>query len=491
MRRLRLRTKVVLTVSVFLVIIFALAMYLSLTRNTSQLRASLNEQSKSFAALATPPIGNVFLLYQDSGSIRINQQVDKYIDLDPDVTSLRIVTVDGKQVYDSRGRQHAPISAKLAASFEPVYVKNDKGYIDQVVQPFFEDSGAHRYSIVYDISTARAEHSNRQAVQLVLYVGAGILLITIVATVWALNILVVKPLRQVSSSANRISSGDLDAQIVSKSRDEIGDLAMSVNKMAESLKADIEKLREVDKLKSEFLMIASHNLRTPLSVMRGYIDMAEQATTAAELQAIIKTIQESVVRMHLLSEDLLTISTLQAGGEVMATSPVVARDFIESTVSEFALLADKKRLHWQVDDQVPEAAKLDISQANVRSALGNLLDNAIKFTKEGGSVKVSVTATDDQLRFIVADSGIGIKPEEIPKLFTMFHRGTSTLTYDYEGAGIGLYLTKLIIEKHGGHVKVRSEVGRGSTFTVTLPLLAETSGATSSPPAPGGRHPAP
>jgi signal transduction histidine kinase len=485
--RLSLRTKVILTVSLFLVVIFALIMYLSLTRNTSQLRGSLNEQSKSFASLATPPIGNVFLLYQDSGSIRINQQVDKFLALDPDVTAVRIVAVDGAQLYDSRNRQNPPLSAKLAGAFEPQYVKNQNGYISQVVQPFFEDSGAHRYSVVYEISTERAEQSNRNAARLVLYVGVAILLVSIAATVWALNVLFLKPLREVSRSANSISAGNYNQQIVSKSRDEIGDLAKSVNTMAESLKGDIEKLRELDKLKSEFLMIASHNLRTPLTVMRGYIEMAEQATTANELRAIVKTIQESVVRLHLLSEDLLTISTLESGGEMMAKSPVVAKDFIDAAVSDFALLADKKHLQWQFSNDLPADAKLEISQSNMRSALGNIIDNAIKFTKESGSVRITAQLSGQQLVFTVADTGIGIQPEELPKLFTMFHRGTGTMHYDYEGAGIGLYLTKLIVEKHNGRVMVHSQAGQGATFTVSLPLALSTDA--SAPTAPAGRRP--
>jgi signal transduction histidine kinase len=485
--RLTLRAKVILTVSLFLVALFALIMYLSLTRNTSQLRSSLNEQSKSFAALATPPIGNVFLLYQDSGSIRINQQVDKFLELDPDVTAVRIVSVDGKQLYNSQGRPSPPLKSSLAASFQPQYLKNESGYINEVIQPFFEDSGAHRYAVVYEISTQRAEQSTRDAVRLVLYVGLIILAFSIAATIWALNVLIIKPLREVSRSANIISAGNYGQQIVSKSHDEIGNLAESVNTMARSLTANIEKLQGLDKLKSEFLMIASHNLRTPLTVMRGYIEMAEQATTADELKAIIKTIQESVVRLHLLSEDLLTISTLESGGEMLSKSPTEAKHFLEATVSEFALLAEKKRLRWQFTNDIPDGVKLNLSQSNMRSALGNLLDNAIKFTKEDGSIAVTAVLDGQQLVFTVTDTGIGITTEEMPQLFTMFHRGTGTMHYDYEGAGIGLYLTKLIVEKHGGHIEVKSEIGHGSTFTVSLPLMPNAD--SSLPPAPADRHP--
>jgi signal transduction histidine kinase len=155
----------------------------------------------------------------------------------------------------------------------------------------------------------------------------------------------------------------------------------------------------------------------------------------------------------------------------MAKTPADAKQFIDTTVSEFELLATKKQLHWQFTNDVPETAKLNLSQSNMRSALGNLIDNAIKFTKEGGAVRVLADVQDGRLAFSVNDTGIGITPEEMPKLFTKFHRGTSTAQYDYEGAGIGLYLAKLIVTEHGGEVAVKSDPGKGTTFTVYLPLL--------------------
>jgi signal transduction histidine kinase len=470
--RFPLRAKVILTVSLFLVVVFALSMYLTLSRNISQLHHSLNEQSKSFASLATPPIGNTFLLYQDSGSLKIDQQVNKFLALDPDATAISIVSVDGKQVYGSQDASGLQVSPKLASSFTAQYIKNNSGYVHEVIQPFFEDSGAHRYSVVYKISTKRVEKTVDDAVRLILYVGIAILLISIAASSWVLNVLFIKPLREVSRSADAISAGDYNQQITTHadSQDEIGQLAQAVNKMADSLKSDIVKLREVDKLKSEFMMIASHNLRTPLTIMRGYIEVAEYAKTAEELKKIVGNIQEGVTRLHLLSEDLLTISSLESGGEKMEKSPIEARQFMDSVTEEFEVLAKKKQLDWRFVNNLPDELKINISQANIRSALGNMIDNAIKFTKEHGSVRVSAKAEGGRLIFNVTDTGIGIQQEEIPRLFTKFHRGTSTLTYDYEGAGIGLYLTKLIVGEHGGQITVNSQVGHGSTFTVYLPL---------------------
>ncbi|HET7060513.1 MAG TPA: HAMP domain-containing sensor histidine kinase [Candidatus Saccharimonadales bacterium] len=478
--RLTIRAKIILTVSLSLIAIFALIMFLLVRLNVGQLRTNLNQSSKSYASLATPPIGATFVLYQDSGRLRITQQVNKFMALDPDVTAIKIVSVDGKPLYDSSGRSQ-PISDNLAESFQARYIANKDGYTKEVVEPYFEDSGAHRYSVVYEISTKRVQQGVASVVRLILYVGVAILLVSIAATFWAFNTLFIRPLRSVSHSADVVSAGNYNQQIIAKNKDEIGSLAQAVNRMAEALKADISKLQEVDKLKSEFMMIASHNLRTPLTIMRGYIEMAGIAQTVPELKSAVNGIQDGVVRLHLLSEDLLTISSLEAGGEKMEKTPVAARQFIDSVAKEFEVLAEKKRLDWRFVNNLPDDLKFNISQSNMRSALGNVIDNAIKFTKENGAVRVAAKLEGGRLVFSVTDTGIGIREEEIPRLFTKFHRGTSTLTYDYEGAGIGLYLTKLIVGEHGGQISVQSQVGHGSTFSVYLPLAL---------PVPGGHPPA-
>jgi signal transduction histidine kinase len=468
--RLSIRIKVLMTVSFSLILIFTVITYILLNQNTNRLRSSLNEQSKSYASLATKPIGDTFALYKDSGKIRITQQVNNFLALDPDVNAIRIVSVDGTVRYSSDKSKTASLPENLASSFDAKYVENDKKYIEEVVQPYFEDSGAHRYSIVYSISTKRVEENVAEVIKLILYIAIGTLILTIAGTGILLELLFIKPLNRVSESANIISSGDFDHKVTAKNNDEIGDLAASVERMADFLKADIAKLRELDQMKSEFMMIASHNLRTPITIIQGYIDLAKSVDSTGELKNIIDTIEESVVRLHLLAENVLTISTMETGKSTMHKSPEKMSVFIQSIDKEFGLLAVKKSLEWQFNNKVPADTSLDISNTNMRSALGNLVDNAIKFTKAGGSVKVDALVEDGRLVFKVQDTGIGINPGEMEQLFTKFHRGTSTLTYDYEGIGIGLYLSRLIVRQHGGDIKVESKAGKGSTFTVTLPL---------------------
>jgi signal transduction histidine kinase len=133
--------------------------------------------------------------------------------------------------------------------------------------------------------------------------------------------------------------------------------------------------------------------------------------------------------------------------------------------------AQLRKLHFKSDIQTN--APIHISPPHVRSAIWNLIDNAIKFTPEGGEVLLKVSETDGMVAISVADNGIGISQEEMPKLFTKFHRATSVTVYDYEGTGIGLYASKIIVEEQGGKISVTSEEGKGSTFTIYLPIASD------------------
>lgn len=452
-----------------LVFIFAVTMYFLVTESTNQLKADLNRESTSFASLATTPIGNAFLLYRDSGTALISQQINNYLSLDSDVTSVSVASINGEVRYTSAANASASsIPAAEASTFQPKYDYSSAGYINQIIEPLIEANGIHQYDIVYQVSSSRVEQNVAGVVRLILLIGLGVLILSIVGTAFLLNRLFIRPLGALSRSAEIISKGNYDEQIVSKTSDEIGSLAKALNSMAGSLKGDIAKLQDLDRMKTEFMMVTSHNLRTPLTVIRGYIELAGQEKDADQLKKIINTISESVTRLHLLAENMLTISTLEAGS-VMQKEPTPMATFLDSIGNEFGPIAQAKGLDWQFSNQVDPQLTLSVSQANLRGALSGVIDNAIKFTDVGGSVSVVSSVSSGQLSFIVQDTGIGISSDELTKLFTKFHRGTDTMHYSYEGVGIGLYLSKLIIDQHGGTIKFASQIGQGTTCTINLP----------------------
>jgi signal transduction histidine kinase len=469
MRRFGLRLRFGIFITAVLLVLFGAVATMLISRKASSERTSLNEQTKSFTTLATKPIGDAFLLYKDSGSLRIKQQVEKFTDLDPDVTDISIVDTQGKALFSS---SRAPnISAAQAATFEPIYQTNH-GTIKRAIIPLIEDFGTHRYSMVYSVSDQRIVEDIQHTVATVILLIIIIFTLALLLTYRLIDAFFLSPVSSISNRALKISQGNLEDQIQLNRNDEIGDLAAAVNTMANSLKADIVKLHEADKLKSEFIIIASHNLRTPLTSIKGNLDLLQDQPLNEEQRKMVDSGAASAALLDNFIEDLLVISSMEAsrsGSHQLAAEPL--KELLESFRGIFAEIARQKRLEFNFDLQI-DAQKINMNRPRLKIALFNLLENAFKFTKQG-SVGLEARQTGNDIIIKVSDTGIGIAPEELPKLFTKFHRGTSLMKYDYEGTGIGLYLSKLIINEHQGSIQVESIEGRGTTFIVSLPVLLQ------------------
>lgn len=470
-----IRTKFLLLISVLLLLIFGTITLFQIKSRTDSLRTNLFEESRAFASLATQPIGNVFAIYKDSGTLKIEQQVEQFSTLNQNVTNIAIVDISGKVVYSQNEGQNVKVSKDEAGTFDPIYKNNRANVLNTIIYPYFEGSGAHRFTLVYTISDQEIEQTVRQVALQLFYFGLVSLGATMTLVYLLINRLIIKPVQQVSQQSSVISAGNLEQQILIHGHDEIATLGESVNKMAESLKANIAQLQEVDKVKSEFMMITSHNLRTPLTIISGYLDnMSLIKNDAEKLGSALQRIGASVKRLEIFAEDILTISRFELGDNEMQSENVVLGEFMKRIATEFTPTTEVKHISFTTDIQNADT-QIKINVPYIRSAIWNILDNAAKFTKEGGKIQLSSKQAGGNVEISVSDNGVGIAAEELPKLFTKFHRGTSTLVYDFEGTGIGLYASKMMVEKHGGKVTVDSREGSGSTFTISLPLSPATS----------------
>jgi methyl-accepting chemotaxis protein len=252
MKRWGIRARFLLLLIVLLVTVFSAVTYVIVRQNTHTLRENLTVQSKSFAELATTPIGDTFLLYKDGGTIRIKQQIDHFTDLNPNIHQVAIVDIDGKQVFAHNDDVTIQVDKQEASSLNPSYQYDTHGNLTAIVQPYLEDFGIHRYGIVYGVSHESIQKNIQNTVAFILVISTGLLLVLLLVMYVLIERLFLRPLDYVSQMALIISQGNLDRQISLKRNDEIGDLAQAVNVMAESLKADIAKLQAVDELKNEF-----------------------------------------------------------------------------------------------------------------------------------------------------------------------------------------------------------------------------------------------
>lgn len=165
---------------------------------------------------------------------------------------------------------------------------------------------------------------------------------------------------------------------------------------------------------------------------------------------------------------MLTISRYELGEKHSEKDKVQVRGLIDKIAEETLPAAEMHEIAFSYE--VSTEANVMIGKQYLRSAVINILDNAVKFTPKKGKIHLKAFESDGIVRIAVSDTGIGISDEEVPKLFTKFHRGTSVTTYTYEGTGIGLYASKIIIEEAGGTITVETKQGKGSTFTINLPV---------------------
>ena len=239
---------------------------------------------------------------------------------------------------------------------------------------------------------------------------------------------------------------------------------------------DVTRERELDKMKTEFISVVSHELRTPLTSIKGYTDLliSGAAGETSEIQReFLGIIQSSTTRLSNLINDILDISRIESGRIEIKHEPIDYRKIVADTLRLMRAAADEK--HVVMDASLPESIPPVRGDTDkVTQVLTNLVSNAIKYTPAGGWVKVLLEVEDDTtVTTCVADSGIGIAPEDEKKLFQKFFRADNSSTREAGGTGLGLVIAKSIVELLGGAIWVESEVGRGSRFYFTLPLSLE------------------
>jgi len=233
---------------------------------------------------------------------------------------------------------------------------------------------------------------------------------------------------------------------------------------------DITHLKELDRIKSEFVATVSHDLRTPLTTIQGYIELLPRAGPLnAQQREFIERAGESMQAITELIGDLLDVGRIEAGFD-LEMMPCDLREVIEEAVKDFRPQAAEKGqdLRWQPPEALP------LVQGNplrLRQVMDNLLSNAVKYTQEGGWIAVSAVEDNGHVVVRVADNGIGIPPAQQPYIFDKFYRVESDETADIKGTGLGLAIVKAVIEKHNGRVWVESRPGVGSVFSFVLPAL--------------------
>ena len=237
---------------------------------------------------------------------------------------------------------------------------------------------------------------------------------------------------------------------------------------------DITELKKIDQVRRDFVANVSHELRTPLSILRGYIEtlLDSPKTPREELTRILRVMERHSDRLELLVEDLLTLAQLESGNPNLQMGTVELSSFLPEIVRDWERKLAMKQLAIVVDLPT-ELPPISADRTRLQEALYNLLDNAVKYSREHGEIRLSARRRDGEMVLAVSDDGIGIATEDLPRIFERFYRADKARSPDnVRGTGLGLAIVKHIAQLHGGRVEAESELEKGTTIRVILPSAA-------------------
>jgi two-component system, OmpR family, sensor kinase len=344
------------------------------------------------------------------------------------------------------------------------------------IKGFESPSSRARYLIAAEQPTAEVV-TTLSLLRNALLIAVPILLVFTLAAGSFLAERSLAPIAAMTQRARTIGERNLDARLpIANERDEFGELALVFNELLDRLERAFGQLEGAFAQMRQFLADASHELRTPLAAVRGEVQVAlKRPRTSDEYRESLAVIHEETLHMSRIVEDLFMLARADAGER-----PLDRRNFyLDETVAECCRiarpLAEERGVSLTVEPSL-DGLEIEGDEDLLRRVVLNLVDNAVKYTEAGGAVRVAVTREGDHARLDVSDTGIGIAPEELERIFERFYRVDRARVRSVGGAGLGLSIVRWTVEEHGGSVTVKTEPGRGSTFTVLLPIGSVGSG---------------
>lgn len=288
-----------------------------------------------------------------------------------------------------------------------------------------------------------------------------------------------RPLEEIRLGAQRFLEGDLSYRLRVRGPAEVASLAETMNRMAEELSAHMAHLKQLEDLRREFVANVSHELKTPVTSIRGFAETLRDGALddPARAKPFLEIIAAHSARLATIIEDLLQLSRIEQageGGQAIAIERGPLRPALESAIEVCAASAAEKRIDLRLS--CGEELAADINAPLLEQAVVNLVDNAIKYSGEGSSVDIEAAAAGGEVRVAVCDRGEGIPTEHLSRIFERFYRIDKGRSRAKGGTGLGLAIVKHIAQLHGGRVTVESAVGEGSTFTVIFPIDAAKEG---------------
>jgi two-component system phosphate regulon sensor histidine kinase PhoR len=280
-------------------------------------------------------------------------------------------------------------------------------------------------------------------------------------------------LRQPQRESIQMSRGPSEGREMEVSAVPLGDNS-APTEGAVVLFHDVTQLRQTEEIRRDFIANVSHELRTPLSIFRGYLEtlLDDPHQPPGELLRILEIMERHSDRLYALVEDVLSLARLESPEAELDLSEISLAEFSQEILRDWEkrLAAKQLKSHLDVPLDLP---KLEADEGRLQEIIYNLLDNAVKYSHSGGVITLRAAVEGDRVRISVSDEGIGIRENDLPRIFERFYRADKARSRELGGTGLGLSIVKHIAQLHGGTAEAQSEAGKGTTISVVLPLRAE------------------
>lgn len=316
------------------------------------------------------------------------------------------------------------------------------------------------------LSLPVADHSSSaqeyiSSINRALFLAIGMAGVIAIGLTFLLSRGILHRLDALTTAVQKMERGDLRQRVANGAKDEIGKLAHAFNAMADSL-ARIEQLRR------NMVSDVAHELRTPLSNIRGYLEAIQDGLVQPTRETIDSLFEEAML-LNRLVDDLQELAMAEAGQLKLARQPVVVGEIVEKALQTVQCRAGEQQICLSAN-VAPNLPTLSLDAERIGQVLRNLLNNAVEYTPPGGQVTVNAKQVNGQVQVSVYNNGIGVSPEHLPYLFERFYRVDHSRTRKTGGRGLGLAIVKQLVEAHGGEVWAQSTQGKDATFFFTLPV---------------------
>ena len=304
------------------------------------------------------------------------------------------------------------------------------------------------------------EEASLALLRLLMLIGVPIALFISAGAVYAITTTAMRPLSSMVRTAENISESNLSVRIPeSRTRDEVFALASTLNTM-------MDRIEQAFRSQKQFIADASHEIRTPLAIIRSELEYAQKQSAESDTTESLNSALDEVDRLKKLSDDLLLLAKLDSASLTMKVQAVRLDELLADCVRKMNTIADTKRISLSL--RIHDVMEFEGDEDELGRAILNLLDNAIKYSREGGTVEITTRGSDRGVEMMVRDHGVGMTEDEAKFVFERFHRSNSSRS-QHDGNGLGLAIVRKILEVHGGSVSVESKPGDGSAFTIALP----------------------